>query len=546
VLTLLLACQEPTDGVKPPDDTGVPTEATDTADSTPVTDSVPDSTPTEETGDPETGTDPCADHVDNDADGWADAADPDCAAGVEAGFGESPCNDGVDNDLDGQVDAFDDDCDSAQDDEGEIGLLGEIAVAGATGAWEGDAADTAFGGAIETLPDLDGDGGAELFVVGSVALRARLWWLSPGLSGGRASDAYAEVYGIDASVESAAAGDVDGDGRVDLLVGAPGGDGTVWILPGGPAAGANRVDELPDRFDGASEAGAGFRIDWGADLDGDGAGDLVLGTSNVGSLGAVVVPGPLAGGVQSLEDAPVEVFHRDLRDGTGAGLATGDVDGDGWDDLLLGAPGADATNADHGRVYVLAGPLPSGSVSVRVAAAEWVGEADHQYVGREVRLVGDVNGDGQEDVLVGTGDSADPTFPGRAYLLYAPGTGGEQSLAAAEVLLEGEAAGDRVGAGLAGIGDVDADGRADFAVAAGLSDRSGEDAGAVYLFYGSIAPGSYVCDRAHGTVLGGQPFAGTGTAVSGGDLDADGHDDLVVGAPGVDTGWVYVFAGRER
>ena len=209
--------------------------------------------------------------------------------------------------------------------------------------------------------------------------------------------------------------------------------------------------------------------------------------------------------------------------------AAGDVNNDGYDDLIVGAYGY-ASNT--GRAYVFHG---SSSGISTTAATTLNGGTASDYFGNVVRGAGDVNGDGFDDVVVGaylTGSS-----DGAAYVYFGSAAGVTTTGA---VTLAGSGLEDRFGQSVAGAGDVNNDGFDDVAVG---ESAYNSDIGRVYVFHGSAA-----FDATADTTLGGGVVSYFGFAVDGaGDVNADGFDDLLIGAYGFSSnkGRTYVYHGSS-
>ena len=228
----------------------------------------------------------------------------------------------------------------------------------------------------------------------------------------------------------------------------------------------------------------------------------------------------------------------------------GDVNGDGFDDLLIGAPKNDfGPGVDGGSAYlVLGGPDGWGTETPlsRPAIVQYFG-ANNEEAGSSVAGAGDVNGDGFADLVVGAPlNDTVAADAGMAYLILGSATPTDGALTS-HIQLSGEAASDRAGADVAGLGDVNGDNRSDLAIGAPVNAAAGAGAGAAYVVLGSAAPaGGSLASHIRFTGVAGDA---AGTSVGGGgDFDGDGFADLIVGAPGndtpgVDSGAAYIEPG---
>jgi len=218
----------------------------------------------------------------------------------------------------------------------------------------------------------------------------------------------------------------------------------------------------------------------------------------------------------------------------------GDVNGDGYEDLVVGAPLYDNGQADEGRAYLYLGSLsgPVGPV--------WQYESNQAggQCGYAVAGAGDVNGDGYADVLIGIPGYDNGQADEGAMFLFAGGSGG---LGATPVWIgEGNLAGARLGEAVAGIGDVNRDGRADLAGGAPEYTNGQTAEGAVFVYHGAAG---FALGTAVRVYEGNQSQARLGTAVAAaGDVDGNTYADLIVGAPLYDAGQTnegraYVYAG---
>jgi hypothetical protein len=371
--------------------------------------------------------------------------------------------------------------------------------------------------------------------------------------------------GDEAGWSVAPAGDVNGDGAADFVVGAPGSNlggenaGAAYLVFG-PVdgeidltdAGVTLVGERATDRAGWSVAGVG-------DLNDDGYDDVVVGApysdagASNGGAAYVVYGDESFPNRTSLGDATALVG---TDDDDLVGLAVDGVHSPGFDGIVVGAPGDDEGGENAGAAYLVAATSLNDTVELGAdATATFVGEAAGDEAGSAVASVGDVDGDGSGDVLVGApryDGSENRTDAGAAYLV-GTSANGTASLGDADATFVGTAAGDRAGFAVSPAGDANGDGTSDLLVGAPYSDANATEAGAAYLVYGGTDLGG-VADLSNADVrlLGENAFDRAGWSLgqtySAGET-CDELADVVVGAPDADaggenTGAAYVVAGN--
>ena len=257
--------------------------------------------------------------------------------------------------------------------------------------------------------------------------------------------------------------------------------GTIAITYGPLTDGLHIPDEADAYLTGgADEAFAGRLVRAGGDFDGDGIGDILLSiydhTAAPYAGAVLVVLGPVSG-TGSLDDAAVKMLGEQPMDIAGSALAMGDIDGDGIADAIVGSRG-NAVVSGAGAAYVVAGPA-SPTVLLSEADAIVRGDAAEQYAGMGL-AAGDVEGDGFDDLLVGAPfDDTVDTNAGAAFLFAGPLTG-TWTTADAEAVFWGEGLSNGAAQGVA-IGDVDGDGWSELLIGAPNAGDSVGEGGALYI-----------------------------------------------------------------
>jgi hypothetical protein len=310
------------------------------------------------------------------------------------------------------------------------------------------------------------------------------------------------AYENDRFGSAVAVGDLDGDGVLDVAVGAKAFDtnetstGVVGVYSGASLEQSMPYDasivNLTGDY-GFSYAGAALAF---GNVNADAYDDLFIASYGLdGSAGAVYLYQGGASFVDgSLEEVADEVIYGEYEDDQfGWSISSGDFNGDGYDDLLVGAP--QSTNLsdalDAGSVSLFLG---DGASIETVPSSMFYGEHAYDNAGKTATFVSDVNGDGKEDLLIGApGYNNDREDSGRAYLIYGSDTlASVQSLADADVIYSGTTEGQQLGIALAGIGDMNGDSFADIALS-GFRDTAFKDPAddddlgksAVYVFWGA-------------------------------------------------------------
>jgi hypothetical protein len=426
-------------------------------------------------------------------------------------------------------------------------------------AWtaEGDQADASFGMSVATAGDVNGDGYSDVIVGASYydngeaeEGRAYVYLGSPdGLSTVEAwvaeSDQESTLFGYSV----ATAGDVNGDGYSDVIVGARSyengniNEGGAFVYLGS----ADGLSEVAAWTAEGNQTGARFgeSVATAGDVNGDGYSDVIVGArwydNGYTNEGRAYVYLGSADGLSEVELWTAEGDQANAYFGFSVATA-GDVNGDGYSDVIIGARQYDNGEMDEGRAYVYL-----GSALGLARRPAWTAESDQASAlfGNSVATAGDVNGDGYSDVIVGA-----PYYEndvgwgqGRAYIYLGSADGLSEVPA---WTAESDQEGSFFGRSVATAGDVNGDGYSDVIVGAENYSNDETEEGRAYVYLGSADGLSEV---AAWTAESDQVEATFGCSVAtAGDVNGNGYSDVIVGAYDytngeTEEGRAYVYHG---
>lgn len=279
----------------------------------------------------------------------------------------------------------------------------------------------------------------------------------------------------------------------------------------------------------------GVALSIAGDANGDGHADLAVGASandeNGSNAGKVSI---FYGRPLALDEPDVELFGEEGSLFGSAVAWVGDTNADSFDDLLVGAFRDTQAGFNSGKAYLFLGGDPMDATADLIL----VGPSAGAYFGRAVGGAGDLNGDTRADFAVGAPRTANGTV--YVYLGASPPDG------TPDLVIDGEASGDRFGSSVGGPGNVDGSPGDDLVIGAARASFGHTWAGAAYLFSGGTSLDGVHDWRVLGE-FGGDQFGAS--VAAGGDVNGDGDPDILVGAPYanvlgvVDAGSAYLFHG---
>ncbi|MCK5773849.1 MAG: FG-GAP repeat protein [Thermoplasmata archaeon] len=371
----------------------------------------------------------------------------------------------------------------------------------------------------------------------------------------RFSGSRSETVNMDSNI--ARAGDVNGDGYDDFLIGEQAYDGThkgkthlIFGMRSGWNKGSTLDDDSNASFLGEnSDDWSGYSVSGGGDINGDGYDDLIIGSPGndeyISESGQVyIIFGKRTGWTTDVSLSNADASYHGTLSGENIGLSlsiVGDINKDGYDDIAIGGPGAKIGDDVPGKIYLIFGRSSGWEMDMLLDSpdASFIGEDHLDYAGSMISGAGDVNGDGFDDMLIGAyGNDDGGDRAGKTYLVFGRPNSWPQEdpldTKSNASFIGGSVIG-LSGLDVTGVGDVNKDGYDDFMIAEYENDTGGENAGQTYFFYGKQIGWSLdaMLSGSDVSFIGEAPHDKCGDGISGdGDINGDGYPDILIGSPG--------------
>ncbi len=368
--------------------------------------------------------------------------------------------------------------------------------------------------------------------------------------------------------------DLNGDGFSDVIIGAPGDilgatKGAAYVVYGKSGNFADTsITKANFKFSAASGVSVGKSVNGAGDVNGDGIGDLIVGaTSSIfgDNNGEAYVIYGKAGGVASINlpaggalaaNQGFRIFGGGVKTLGYSVNSAGDINGDGFDDLMVGAAGTLA-NLVKGTAYFVFGKAGQTNVDLSNLAGKgfkFTGAKDGDATGLSVSKAGDINRDGYDDIIVGSAFAdANGISSGASYVVFGK-AGGFANMTTADLngtkgfSVTGAAEASYLGFTVSSAGDFNGDGFSDLVVGASYTDSAYVVFGKAGGFSSKLSVSSL--NGTNGFKVSGDLFSFFGRVSSAGDVNGDGYDDIIFGqanplvTPATSAGAAYVLFGK--